>query len=472
METTLRTTGWRERLDRGGDALIVGFGRSGRAAAERLAERGWRLRVADATDVPAGPDASPGHLPGAAGIVSARFCDDDPTSLDGVALVVKSPGVSRAHPLIQAALSRSIPIIAELELGWALGAGRFISVTGSNGKSTTTALIAHVLATAGLDAHASGNIGEPLSHATSKASDRSVFVVEISSFQIEDLVDYETDVAVLLNVTPDHLDRHGTFDAYREIKGALLGRVRAGGVRVINVDDPASRGFVEAWTERDPAGTTLISTRGPVPRGAYLDGDDLVLALGDPTAVISRRALSIAGPHNVQNALAAMLAAALLGVPAVTLSEALATFEPLPHRLEPVGALGAVRFVNDSKATNLDSLRVALASFPDPVVLIAGGRDKGSPFEDVLSDVRARTTHVVLIGEAQDRIASAWAGVSLSRAASLDAAVREAYARARPAGVVLLAPGCTSFDMFTSFAHRGDAFREVVARLIEDERHG
>jgi len=451
-------------LDRARRVLLLGYGRSGRAVEAILHARGVPVRVADRRTAEEAGVVDPG---------AEWWSDRDPDALAGVDLVIKSPGFDRRHPLVAAAIEGGVPVVGELEIGWLLTPAPLVSVTGSNGKSTATALLAHVLATAGIDAVASGNIGEPLTEVGPALSPLGVAVVEVSSFQIEDLLDYRSRVAVLLNVSPDHLDRHGTLDHYRAIKASLLERVDPGGLRVVAADDPGLAPLAPVLAaSSDPRLVRFGVERGEGVH-AYRDGADLVVDLtGDPVVVGSTREMTLDGPHNVRNALAAALVAAWWGVAPDAIATGLRTFRPLPHRLERVARLGEVLFVNDSKATNLDALRMALQTFPDPVVLIAGGRDKASPFADLADTVRERVRALVLIGEAADAIAAAWPAPPAIRAATMDEAVARATEAARPRGVVLLAPGCASFDMFRSFEHRGDAFRHAVEALIGTDRAG
>jgi UDP-N-acetylmuramoylalanine--D-glutamate ligase len=344
-----------------------------------------------------------------------------------------------------------------------------VSITGSNGKSTATALLSHMFATAGVDAAAAGNIGDPLTLVGPDLSPAGVAVVEVSSFQIEDLLDYRSRAAVLLNVSPDHLDRHGTLDAYRAIKAQLLDRVDDDGLRVVAADDP---GVAEVWRSlRTSPGAPLAGFALEAGPGvdAHRQDATLVVELGGREVVGSVDEMTIDGPHNVRNALAAALVARWWGIEPAAIATALRTFRPLPHRLERVGRMGGVVYVNDSKATNLDALRMALQTFADPVVLIAGGRDKASPFAELADTVRDRVRALIVIGEAADAIEAAWPEPRAERAGSMDDAVERATRAVGARGVVLLAPGCASFDMFENFEHRGEAFRMAVDALIRSE---
>lgn len=451
-------------LDRARRVLLLGYGRSGRSVEAVLAARGVPVRVADRRTA----EEAGVHDPGA-----DWWRDHDPEALDGVDLVIKSPGFDRRHPLVAAAIGAGVPVVGELEIGWAVTPAPLVSVTGSNGKSTATALLAHMFSAAGIDTVAAGNIGEALTGVGPDLSPLGAAVVEVSSFQIEDLLDYRSRVAMLLNVSPDHLDRHGTFEHYRAIKASLLERVDPDGLRVVPADDPGLAPLLPALARG--AGARLVRFALDRAEGvhAYRAGTDLVVALdGAPVVVGSTREMTLDGPHNVRNALAAALVAVWWGVSGADVATAIRTFRPLPHRMERVARLGEVLFVNDSKATNLDALRMALQTFPDPVVLIAGGRDKASPFAELADTVRERVRALILIGEAADAIAAAWPEPEAVRASSMEEAVARATEAAYPRSVVLLAPGCASFDMFRSFEHRGDAFKQAVDAMVGAGRNG
>jgi UDP-N-acetylmuramoylalanine--D-glutamate ligase len=454
METSVheRST-LRRLLETGtGRVLVLGGGKSGRAASDRLRARGVTCIIADRS----GADGGEGWI-----------TDGEPSALDGVDLVVKSPGVRRDHSLVAEAGRRGVPIVGELELGWALSVAPLYVITGSNGKSTVTSLLAHVFANAGLPSAAAGNIGEPLSEIGPSIEATGAIAVEASSFQIEDLVDFRCRGAAVLNVSPDHLDRHGTLERYLEIKLRLLDHVEPGGWRVIGADDPLLRDAARDSVVAEPERTVRFGLAPGDGPGAYLDGDDLVWVHGgERRRVASRAELVLDGPHNVANALAAICLAKAAGIEDAAIATAFRTFRPLAHRLERVGRAGEVLFVNDSKATNLDAMCMAIRSFDVPIVLIAGGRDKATPFEEAHDLARERLLHVVLIGEAAARLREAWPDVPATGAASMEEAVRAAFARIGPRGVVLLAPGCASFDMFTNFEARGEAFRAAARAII------
>ena len=381
-------------------ALVYGLARSGTAAAARLEERGDEVvRV----------DRSLGN-------------EDDLALLDGVDVLVKSPGVPGERPLVAAARGRGVPVWSEVELGLRLLEGaRIVGVTGTNGKTTTCELLGAVFRAAGRDVAVAGNVGTPLT----SVRDADWVVCELSSFQLEDVPSLACDVAVLLNLEPDHLDRHGTFEAYREAKLRIFD-----GARVCVV----------------PRGSGL--------EGVEFDADDPL-----PAEPLMR------GAHNRENAAAATTAARAAGIDDEPIAEALRSFAGVPHRLEPVGEVGGVRFVNDSKATNVAAALRALAVYAgERVRLIAGGRGKGQSFEPLALALGSNVEAIYAIGEAEAELVAA-IGRRATAVGDLATAVRRAAAEARPGDVVLLSPACASFDQFENFAARGEEFRRLVQNL-------
>ena len=405
-----------------GRVLVVGLARSGLAAAAALAGRGVQVVAADRS-----PDADVGRL-GDLG-VELRVGTEEEALLEGVELVVKSPGVPAESPLIGGARSRDIPVWSEVELGYRLlpAGSRLIGVTGTNGKTTTTELLGAILRAAGRHAEVAGNVGRALTDAALVAAEGSWIVCELSSFQLEDVHTLACDVAVLLNLEPDHLDRHGTLDAYRAAKLRIFERAR---VKV-------------------------------VPRGFGIDG--IEFSADDPLPAEPR----IPGAHNRENAAAATAAALAIGVPDEAIARALETFPGVEHRIEAVATLDGVLYVNDSKATNAAAALRALASFPGRRKhVILGGRGKGESYGE-LAGAFAFDDRAYLIGEAAAELAAALdtAGAHYVRAGTLDRAFSEAAAAASKDDVVLLSPACASFDQFDSFEQRGEEFRRLVQKL-------
>lgn len=437
-------------------ALVIGFRRTGRAVAAALAARGTRVRVADAR--PAAELGADGAAPDG---VELRLGEDGPGLLDGVELVVPSPGVPREAPLLRAAVAAGVPIVSEIELAARWLRVPLLAVTGTNGKSTTTTLVGLALAAAGRRPFVGGNLGTPL--VTAVDADADVAVAEVSSFQLEWVDRFRPAVAALLNVTPDHLDRHADFAEYRALKARIFARQEADEWAVVNRDDPEAAALAAGARAR-----VVSFGWTPAAQGAEIAGDAVVLRL--PGAGEERLSLArtrLAGRHNAENVAAAALVARLAGAPVAAIQHAIDTMEPLPHRLARVAERRGVVFVDDSKATNVGAAAKSLGSIAGPVILLAGGVDKGGSYEALAAAAEGRVRLAVVFGAAREAIADALGArrVPVARAASLDAAVRAAAEAARPGDTVLLAPACASFDMFSDYAARGRAFRAAVEAL-------
>ncbi len=407
-----------------GPYLVVGLARSGAAAARMLLAHGRGPVFAADRATPAVPAGVDAHLE-----------SDGLELLDRAALVVKSPGVPADAPAIAAARERGLPVLGELELAWRLLPNPFVAVTGTNGKTTTTELLGAIWRAAELPVEVAGNVGTPLSSLVGTIHPRSTVVCEVSSFQAEDSEAFAPDTALLLNLEEDHLDRHGTLAAYREAK-----------LRV----------FVNQSADQVAVG----------PAGFELPGHARRVQFGDPAELpLAPAEIRLRGPHNLENAMGASAAAIAAGVPAEAVAAALRAFAGVPHRLEEVGSVGGVLFVNDSKATNVASARRGLESFEGGVHAILGGSLKGGGFAGLREAVGVHCRACYLIGEAADRLAADLSGtVPLERSGDLDTAVRSAAAAARPGEVVLLSPACASFDQFRDYEERGDRFRALVPR--------
>jgi UDP-N-acetylmuramoylalanine--D-glutamate ligase len=437
----------------GGPFLVVGLARSGSAAARLLAERGEQVRGVDS-----------GHPEGAERLAEVGvevFLNEDGTELlDGVKTVVKSPGVPNDAAAIAAARERGIDVIGELELAWRGIPNRFVAVTGTNGKTTTTELIGELYRAAGEPAAVAGNVGTPLASLAGELDDAATVVCECSSFQLEDADAFAPECAVFLNLAPDHLDRHPTSEEYLAAKLRIFARQGNDDVAVFNGNDPALAGRdlggcarrVRFCSGADPDCEVSLS-QGTI----FWDGEPLVEA----------SELKLTGAHNVHNAMAAAAAALTMGLDPDAVREGLRAFAGLPHRLEPIAEVDGVRFFNDSKATNVSAASAALQSFDGGVHAILGGRPKGESFEPLVEPVRERCAACYLIGEAAEAIGTTLepAGVPLHRCDDLDDAVHRAAAAAAPGEVVLLSPACASFDAYRDFEQRGDAFRAAVEGL-------
>ena len=443
----------------GDRALVAGAARSGVAAARLLRRHGLAVTLCDRRAADAAPEAA--RTLEAEG-VSCVWGRDDAGLLAGHDFVVWSPGIAIDHPLAVAARAAGLPVLGELELGYRASRAPLICVTGTNGKSTTTDLVGTLLRRAGREVAVCGNIGRAICEVAEDVSPTGLLVVEVSSFQLETVDKLRPSVATWLNLTPDHLDRHGSLANYAAMKQRLFARQTEEDWAVLNADDDA------VASRRSGAGQpSEFSVRRRVDEGAFFDDGQLVLARrGGHERLMPRSEVRLPGPHNLANVLAALATVLPLEPSPDILRTVLRDYGGLEHRLEPAGEFHGVRFVNDSKATNTDSMRVALQSFPDPVVLIAGGRDKGQDFRPLAPLVRQAVRHLVLIGEGAQGMAQAWAEVPHERAGTLADAVRLAYEAARPHGaVVLLSPGCASFDMFRDYEDRGRRFKDEVARL-------
>ena len=441
--------------DAKGRAAILGMARSGRSAARLLLSEGYEV-VAFDRDPPGETRAMWKEFEGLGSIEGVWGAH--PSQLpEGVVLLVRSPGVPSDVPLLEEARKRRIPVVSELELAFRRIGEEIVAVTGTNGKSTTTAWIAHILREGGVAAVAAGNIGRALGDAVLEEPRGTRFVVEVSSFQLEDVDTFRPQVGVLLNITPDHLDRYRSMDDYARAKWNLFARQTR--------DD---------WVVTGAGLTPPAPLAGrPFPFGRIEgghgvveeDGRIVVVRDGVRHPLLPARDLPLPGPHNLQNAMAAVAAVSAHGLAPSRVTEGLKTFKALAHRMEPVGTWRGVLWVNDSKATNVDSMDVALRSYTRPVVLIAGGRDKGADFARVAPLVRQRVRAVVLLGEASSTIRGAWPGIEHRMVRDLEEAVRTASELAVGGDVVLLSPGCASQDMFRDYQERGDLFREIARRL-------
>jgi len=438
-----------------GPFLIVGLARSGVAAAEALLAIGARVYGTDR-----GTPADAGRLAGSG--VELDLDGDGIRLLERVKTVVKSPGVPGDAPVIAAAREAGKEVVGELELGWRLTPNRFVAVTGTNGKTTVTEWLGHVFATAGMPAVVAGNVGTPLASLAGSVDPEATIVCECSSFQLEDSVAFAPEVAVLLNFSPDHIDRHGTLDAYLDAKLRIFAAQPAGADAVFDADEPALHGIdLPGAATRRRYGIGGCAEGGCALRfeaGAIRDDEGVLIDGAD---------VSLAGEHNLRNAMAVAAAALAAGVPRDAVAAGLAGFAGVPHRLEPVAEIDGVAYVNDSKATNVAAANAALTSFGDGIHAIFGGSLKGERFGALVPAVAGHCAACYLIGEAADHLAAdlAPAGVPLRRSGDLATAVADAAAAARPGETVLLAPACASFDAFADYEERGRRFRELVEEL-------
>jgi UDP-N-acetylmuramoylalanine--D-glutamate ligase len=443
-----------------GPFLVVGLARSGQAAARLLAARGERVRAVDA--------GRPEGAEGLSGLgVEVTLDTDGLAQLEGTHTVVKSPGVPREAAVIAAALERGIELTGELELAWRALPNRFLAVTGTNGKTTTVELLGHVFRGAGEPVAVAGNVGVPLAGLVGEIEADATVVCEASSFQLEDTSLFSPEGAIFLNLAPDHLDRHGDLPAYRDAKLRIFANQGNDDVAVWNGDDPELAGIDLGGCAR-----RIEFCRGASPDCEVAAAQGAIFWDGEP--LIETAELGIPGDHNVENAMAAAAAALAFGIDRDAVVAGLRSFGGVPHRLEPVAEIDGVRFVNDSKATNVGASVVGIKSFDSGVHAILGGSDKGEPFGALVEPLRERAVACYLLGDTVERMAAelaplADAGVPLHHAADLEDAVRAASTAARPGEVVLLSPACASFDAFPNFEARGERFRQIVAAL-EAER--
>ena len=445
--------------------LVVGLGKSGIAAALFLRDKGARVTVSDSRsmaalehEIPRLLDAGIMVEAGGHGLLTFRRQD----------LIVVSPGVPYDTPelkQVRAFGPIGPPIIGELELATRFLQGKIVAITGSNGKTTTTSLLGRIFADAGRPTLVGGNIGVPVIELIPRSTPETVSVLEVSSFQLETVEEFHPRIAVVLNITPDHLDRHGTFENYAAMKARITERQTAEDFLVLNGEDPPTQ-MVAAKTK---AQVFWFSGRRPIKQGAFVHGESVLFipregAKAEPILPVAE--IPLKGAHNVENVLAAVCAARLGGVPAESIRASVASFKAVEHRLEFVANVRGVEFYNDSKATNVDATKKALEAFPGGVHLILGGKDKNSDYAELNDLLRARCKTVYTIGSAAEKIERQLAGVvKIVSAGTLDAAVSKAAEDAVAGDVVLLAPACSSFDQFENYEHRGRVFKELVKQL-------
>jgi len=442
--------------------LVVGLGRSGIAAAMFLRRQGARVTVSDARsavalakEIPALLDAGIMVESGGHGLLTFRRQD----------LIVISPGVPLDTPEVKQVIGYGMPVIGELEFASRFLQGRILAITGSNGKTTTTTLVGRILEEGGVETLVGGNIGTPVIDLVAKSTDETVSVLEVSSFQLETIEQFRPWIAIVLNITPDHLDRHGNFENYAAMKTRITERQEAEDYLVLNAEDKPTQ-MVAAKTK---AQVFWFSPRRPIKQGAFVHGESIVFvaregAKAEPVMPVAE--IPLKGAHNVENVLAAVCAARLAGVPAEKIRSAVAGFKAVEHRLEFVSTVQGVEYFNDSKATNVDAAMKAVAAFPGGIHLILGGKDKGSDYTLLAPLLRERVKAVYTIGSAAEKIERELHGVvKMVGAGTMDVAVREAQKAAVAGDVVLLSPACSSFDQFENYEHRGRTFRQIVHEL-------
>ena len=447
--------------------LVVGLGKSGVASALFLKARGARVTVSDAKPSDQLGKEIPMLLDHGIAVETGGHGE---RTFQGQDLIVVSPGVPLDAPSIVQARALGETVIGEVELAAQFFPGRMVAITGSNGKTTTTSLAGEIVAAGGFSTVVGGNIGTPAISLVEQATSETIAVLEVSSFQLETIQTFHPVLAVVLNVTPDHLDRHHTFAAYVDAKARIFENQQAGDFAVLNADDPTC----VQMAGRTRAQVFWFSRKKEIKQGAYVSSGRIFFrGSGKPREIMLVSEIGLKGAHNVENVLAGVCAGSLLGCEPGKIRDAVRNFKAVEHRLEYVATIGGVEYYNDSKATNVDATIKALESFPANIHLILGGKDKGSDYR-VLNDLlRQRVKRVYTIGAAAAKIESQIRGAAeIVQAGTLESAVKRAAAVAQSGDVVLLAPACASFDQFRNYEHRGKVFKEVVRELAAEKVKG
>jgi UDP-N-acetylmuramoylalanine--D-glutamate ligase len=447
---------------KGQRVLVVGLGKSGVASALFLQQRGARVSVSDTK----GPDQLREHIPmlldrgvivETGGHAQRTFLDQD--------LIVLSPGVPTNIPLLELARNQGIGVIGEVELAARFLQGRVVAITGSNGKTTTTTLCGEILKAAGFNTLVGGNIGTPVISLVEKSTPNTWNVLEVSSFQLETIKEFRPDISVVLNVTPDHLDRHGSMQAYVNAKARIFENQKPTDFAVLNADDETCRRLADRLRSH----SRWFSRLAEVKNGALIKDDWILwrqVDTGD-REILPVAEVPLKGAHNLENVLAAVCVGSIAGVSPQQIRSAVKGFRAVEHRLELVATIAGVDFYNDSKATNVDATAKALESFPGNIHIILGGKDKGSDYTALRDLLKSRAKRVYTVGAAAEKIESHVASaVPVVRAETVENAVRLAAEAANSGDIVLLAPACASFDQFESYEHRGRVFKQTVLDLV------
>lgn len=439
--------------------LVVGLARTGIATALFCAARGARVTATD-TRMEKGLGDTVATLQKAP--VALELGGHRQEIILDTDLVIPSPGVPADAHLLQFARSKGVTIWSEIELAYRFLKGRLIGITGSNGKTTTTSLIEHILRSAGFSTILAGNIGTPLISCVEKSSDKTITVAELSSFQLELIEKFRPSISVFLNLTPDHLDRHHTLESYGAAKARIFENQTESDSAILNADDPGTTPYAPAKPQ-----LFWFSRKQRVAQGALVKESEVLFRQeGVEETILKLADIPLAGAHNVENVLAAVAATRLAGAEPAAIAKGVRSFAGVEHRLEFVSEIGGVRFYNDSKATNVDATLKALDAFPGRILIILGGKDKGSDYTVLQAPLREKAILALLIGAAADKIEKQIAGsVAIEQAGTLARAVETAAHAARAGDVVLLAPACASFDQFQNYEHRGRVFKELVHQL-------
>jgi UDP-N-acetylmuramoylalanine--D-glutamate ligase len=444
---------------RGKGVLVVGLARTGVATALFCAARGARVTATDTrSESEIGEATAKLHEAGIAlelgGHREKSFLEQD--------LIIPSPGVPADDAHLKAARAKGVTIWSEIELAYRFMKGRLLGITGSNGKTTTTSLIEHILKTAGMQTILAGNIGTPLIACVDAMNDETWTVAELSSFQLELIETFRPNIGVFLNLTPDHLDRHHTLQAYGAAKARLFENQTGEDAAILNADDAATTPYAPSLPR-----VYWFSRKQRVAQGAYVRAEEIIFRQdGKEEILLKIEDIPLAGAHNLENVLAAVAAARLAGAPSAAIAKGVSSFAGVEHRLEFVSEIGGVRYYNDSKATNVDATLKAIDAFPGRILVILGGKDKSSDYTVLQKPLREKTILALLIGAAAEKIEKQISGsVALERAETIQRAVEIASHAAQRGDVVLLAPACASFDQFQNYEHRGRVFKDLVRQL-------
>lgn len=443
---------------KGKKVLVVGLGSTGEALCRFLLHHGAQVKVSEKKKTEdLGQKISFWEQKG----VTVETGNHERKSFIKAELIVPSPGVPWI-PELEAAKKQGVKIISEIELAYRFLKGKIVGITGTNGKSTTATLIQKILKAGGFPAYLAGNIGTPLISFVENSSDDHIYVVEISSFQLKHAEQFRASISVYLNITPDHLDWHPSFDDYYSTKNKLFISQKENDISILNRDDPR----VWALREKVKSRVYAFSRKGRVSPGCFLQGDWIVISNSKEEKLIRTSEAPLLGIHNQENIMASALVGHILGLPLSRIKEPIQDFQGLEHRLEKVRTVNGIDFFNDSKATNVDASFKSIQSFSRKIILILGGRDKGGDFRRLREPIKEKVKKVILLGEAKEKIRTALKNsVQMENVSSLKDAVQAGYSEATPGEVVLLAPACTSFDMFRNFEERGKAFKHEVSLL-------
>jgi UDP-N-acetylmuramoylalanine--D-glutamate ligase len=441
--------------------LVVGLGRTGEALCDFLLQQGARVKVSEKKSA---NELAQNYSDWEKKGVQIEAGQHKKESFLEADMIVPSPGVP-VLPELEAARSQGVRLLSEIELAYAFLKGTIVGITGTNGKSTTTTLAHKILKEGGLQAFLAGNIGTPLISFVENSRDDHIYVTEVSSFQLKLIEQFRAGISVFLNISPDHLDWHPSFDDYYESKRNLISTQKEDDTAILNHDDP----LIWALTETGKSRIYAFSRKEEVERGCFLREDWIILKDSQEENLMRTSEIPLFGIHNLENVMASALVGHAMGLPIARIRESITRFKGLEHRLEKVTAIREIEFFNDSKATNVDASLKSIQSFDRKIILILGGRDKGGNFKKLKEPVEEKVKNIILIGEASEKIRKALEGSApIQTVSSLKEAVRVGYSKAEAGEAILLAPGCTSFDMFHDFEERGKIFKQEVSSLERD----